>query len=273
METILLATVGSELHGTNVSGNDDHDQMGVCLEPPEYVIGLDTFEQRVYRTALDRERAEHGRLITEAYRNGTKPPSMNDSPKSQPGDVDCVIYGLRKFCRLALGGNPNLMSMFFVPGHLIIKQTRLGQRLMALAPSFVSRETGKHFLGYLRAQKQRLLGERGQKDVNRPELVAKFGFDTKYAYHALRLGFQGIEILTTGRIIQPIAEPTRQYLCDVRLGGYTFDQVASRLGELERDLGDIVDTWPLPKEGDRATVNEFLIAAYTEHWAAIEVEP
>jgi uncharacterized protein len=35
--------------------------------------------------------------------------------------------------------------------------------------------------------------------TNRPELVAVHGYDTKYAMHALRLGLQGIELLTTGR--------------------------------------------------------------------------
>ena len=30
--------------------------------------------------------------------------------------------------------------------------------------------------------------------------------------HALRLGVQGIELLTTGRITLPVREPDRQYL-------------------------------------------------------------
>ena len=40
--------------------------------------------------------------------------------------------------------------------------------------------------------------------TNRPELVAVHGYDTKYAMHALRLGLQGIELLTTGRITLPV---------------------------------------------------------------------
>ena len=35
--------------------------------------------------------------------------------------------------------------------------------------------------------------------VNRPELIAAHGYDTKYAGHVLRLGYQGIEFLETGR--------------------------------------------------------------------------
>src|SRR5215475_11657084 len=40
--------------------------------------------------------------------------------------------------------------------------------------------------------------------ANRPELVAVHGYDPKDAMHALRLGLQGIELLTTGRTTLPV---------------------------------------------------------------------
>src|SRR5688572_31106775 len=39
---------------------------------------------------------------------------------------------------------------------------------------------------------------------HRPELEEMYGFDTKYAMHMLRLGFQGVELLTTGRLNLPM---------------------------------------------------------------------
>lgn len=39
---VINAVVGSTVHGLNLPGSDDLDTMGICLEPPEYVIGLDT---------------------------------------------------------------------------------------------------------------------------------------------------------------------------------------------------------------------------------------
>jgi hypothetical protein len=58
--------------------------------------------------------------------------------------------------------------------------TPLGEELQALAPALASKMAGKRFLGYMNDQKERLLACCGQKDVNRPDLVAKYGFDTKY---------------------------------------------------------------------------------------------
>jgi uncharacterized protein len=38
--TILRVQVGSGVHGTSITGQDDRDEMGICLEPPEYVTGI-----------------------------------------------------------------------------------------------------------------------------------------------------------------------------------------------------------------------------------------
>jgi hypothetical protein len=32
--------VGSGVHGTSITGQDDLDEMGICLEPPQFVTGL-----------------------------------------------------------------------------------------------------------------------------------------------------------------------------------------------------------------------------------------
>jgi hypothetical protein len=62
--------------------------------------------------------------------------------------------------------------------------------------------------------------------TNRPELVAVHGYDTKYA---LRLGLQGVELLSTGRITLPVPEPDRAYLRSIRRGERPLDEVRALL--------------------------------------------
>ncbi len=88
---ILRGLVGSTVHGLANPGTDDRDEMGVCVEPPEYVIGLREFDHYVFRT---------------------KPEGV----PSGPGDLDLTVYGLRKFCRLALKGSPTVLLLFFIEG-------------------------------------------------------------------------------------------------------------------------------------------------------------
>jgi len=36
---ILRTVVGSGVHGIALAGTDDHDEMGIFVEPPEFVLG------------------------------------------------------------------------------------------------------------------------------------------------------------------------------------------------------------------------------------------
>jgi len=215
---ILMATVGSGAHGVAIEGTDDHDEMGICIEPPDYVIGLRRFEQWVYRTQ------------PEGVRSGA-------------GDIDRVVYSLRKWTSLALKGNPTVLLLLFATPSL---ETELGLELRERREIFATRRAGLAFLGYLTTQKRRLLGEIGQKGVKRPELVEKHGFDTKFAMHMLRLGLQGVEYLRSGFILLPMAMPEREYLLAVRRGEVELNEIVSRCAELERELDDLISTGQAP---------------------------
>jgi len=238
---IIRSLVGSTIHGLELEGTDDRDEMGVCIEPPSHVIGLNSFETWVYRT---------------------KPEGV----RSEAGDLDLVVHSLRKFARLALKGNPTVLLLLYVKPDDLLLRTPLGDELQALAPAFASRQAGNAFLGYLTAQKQRLLGNRGQLRVHRPELVDEHGYDTKYAMHVLRLGYQGRELLQTGRISLPMREDERHHVFAVRRGEVALDDVVVEIGLLERELQELLETSPLQPEPDRATVDEFLVRAYRAHW-------
>jgi len=48
--------------------------------------------------------------------------------------------------------------------------------------------------------------------------------------HAVRLGYQGIELLETGRLTLPMAEPARSRVMAVRLGERSFEEVLKAAG-------------------------------------------
>ncbi len=246
--TILRVPAGSTLHGLHVPGTDDRDEVGICVEDLAAVLGFSEFEQYIYRTAAERE-------------------GKHDAP-SQAGDLDLTIFSLRKFLRLAMQGNPQILQCLFVPGKLCLIQTALGSKLQELAPLIVSRNAGARYLGYLEAQKQRLMGERGQKKVNRPQLEAAHGFDTKYAMHILRLGFQGVELLTTGRLTLPMPEVERAFVYATRCGEVPLQDVLTKAGELERQIKDLLHDAPVLPEPAREDIEAWMINVYWECWRA-----
>jgi predicted nucleotidyltransferase len=249
--TILRATVGSTVHGLHHGGQDDRDEMAVFVEPPEYLLGL------------ARSRGIRGGLFGfEHYVERTQPEGV----RSGPGDLDLVAYSLRKYVRLALKGHPTIMLLLFVPDELVLVKTELGEELRELRPALLSRRAGRGYLGYLQGQKERLLGERGQKRVNRPELVDAHGYDTKYAMHAARLGYQGVELLETGRLTLPMPEPERSRVMAIRTGERTFEEAVAEIEEVEQRLASALELSPLPAKPDQARVNGFLVDAYRRAW-------
>lgn len=243
---ILRAVVGSTVHGTNVSEQDDRDEMAIAIEPMEYTIGMKHWETSVFRTAADGQ-------------------------KSGPGDLDLVTHSLRKYCRLAAKGNPTIMLPLFAPDSAQVIRTELGLRLIEQRSMFVSRDCGKAFLGYLIAQKSRLMGESGGRHGSRPELIAKYGFDTKYAGHIIRLGYQGVELMTTGTLTLPMARGQSALVRMVRTGQMPFNDVLALAGSLERDLRDSLDTGSLPEHANVEAINSFLCEAYLRTWEDVGI--
>jgi hypothetical protein len=79
------------VHGIAIAGTDDHDEMGVFVEPPERVLGLvGPVPHYVFRT-------------------------QPEGARSGPGDVDLVLYSLRKYLRLATKGNPTALLPLYAP--------------------------------------------------------------------------------------------------------------------------------------------------------------
>lgn len=252
--TILRATVGSTLYGINLDTPDqasDRDEMGVCVESMESVVGFHEFEQLEFRTATERT-------------------GQHDA-KSEAGDLDLKIYSLKKFLRLALKGNPSVIELLFVPTERCLVKDARGTALCRLAPSIVSKQAGRAYLGYMQAQKQRLMGERGQLKVHREDLVSKFGYDTKFATHILRLGFQGVELLTTGKISLPMPESERVFCKSVRMGEVELQTMLTKAGDLEKELKDLLDNSPLPDHPDEKTVQDWMIQTYWDTWRSRRV--
>ena len=240
---IIRVEVGSTAHGMG-TGADDLDLMGVYIETPEQTLGLDP--------------------TREHYVSRTQPEGV----RSGPGDIDLTMYGLRKYLRLATAGNPTVLVVLY--GGTVHAATPIGEGLRALAPAIVSRRAGHRFLGYLDGQLERMRGGGRQSRVpSRPELVERYGYDTKYAGHALRLALQGVELIDTGRLTLPMRDEDREACLRMRRGEFTAaeadDAVAGARAVLAAAVNDKA-RGPLRPDPDMRAVNEFAVRAHQEHW-------
>lgn len=246
---IFRTEVGSTLHGTGLPGHEDLDLVGITIMPPSDVLGMDPFEQVVWRTA--------------------------DGPgaRSTADDIDLTIYSLRKYLKLAAAGNPSILVPLWAPEDRWTIGSREDDPLWLLMKNrglFITKNAGEKFRGYALAQRSRMVdfhdGKRAPRS-NRPELVEQFGYDTKFAMHMFRLCIQGIELIEHGEMTLPVPDPEGDFLREVRNGGFSYDEVIALADVWITELEETIDESTLPERADMDKVNQLSRNMHFAHWS------
>ena len=243
---VLMVEVGSTAHGTGIVGGEDHDQLAVVVETPNHVLGLDPHG---FKTVMQR----------------TQPEGV----RSGPGDIDRTLHSLRRFIRLAASGNPSILMALWAPVEF---STQIGDELRSLGEAFVGRHVVPRYRGYMQSQARRLLGLKGgghgkRGSGGREELIAEFGYDTKYAMHCARLGLQCLELLQTGGLQLPIQDEPADWLRAVRSGHVSFEDWWERSLALDAKLEAIAQDQSIRPGPDRARIDAWCIDAHQRVWA------
>jgi predicted nucleotidyltransferase len=242
---ILRSEVGSTLYGTGLPGAEDEDLMAVAIMPSYDVLGLRPFEGLQWRTA-------------------------NNGERSTADDTDLVIYSLRKYLTMASAGNPSILVALFGPDSAIRMSTEAGRELIRFRQEFISKQSGQRFLGYMSSQRRRMIDSRAgvrAPRANRPELIEQFGYDTKFAMHMLRLGYQGIELLNHGTLEMPIRGEAGDFLRSVRRGDIDYDEVLQTSDDLMNELEDLIEDCGWPDSPDAKSVGHFSVKMHQLTWA------
>lgn len=241
-DVLTITEAGSTAHGISV-GLDDLDFTVVRIESfDELIVGQTRAQSQMIR-------------------------SKPEGKRSEPGDIDLNVYTLRRFTKLAANGNPSILMTLFAPDEMrMVNNDFPGKRLAEVTRT---KRAGEAYLGYLRKQVEKWQGRRAM-GVSRPELVEAHGFDTKFAAHAVRLGIQGVEYLTTGRISLPMSEKFAAKIRSLRAGQMSEADALTRVEKVESDLIAAHDASPLPERADSDRVDAFLVDEYRSRLGAIQ---
>jgi len=82
----------------------------------------------------------------------------------------------------------------------------------------------------------------------------------------VRLGRQGIELMRTGRLTLPMADPERSRIMAIRRGEVPEAEVVAEIELVERELEHAIGQSELPDEPDYRAVDAFIVDTYREAW-------
>lgn len=228
---ILLGYTGSISHGTQIPSTnpdsiDDIDLMGVAVGSENVYMGLASFEQK----------------------------------ETKYKEYDSVVYELKKFFRLLLKQNPNVLGLLWLQHQNYIYVSPEGKSIIDNRNLFVSKEAYHSFSGYAYGQLHRMehaacKGYMGQK---RKQLVEKFGYDCKNGAHLIRLLRMGIEFLTDGKL--RVFREDAAELKEIKSGQWSLEKIKKEADELFILAREAYVRSPLPPNPDFKKAEELLIS-------------
>lgn len=104
---------------------------------------------------------------------------------------------------------------------------------------------------------------------SRPELVERYGYDVKYASHALRLAYQGLEVARDGRLTLPMPEVEREHVLSIKRGECaSLSTVLDDIRRVQSAIEDVVAAGrsPLPPDVDLRSISAWSQSAHRRHW-------
>lgn len=217
MHPILMGTVGSTAYGL-AGPTSDVDTLGIFVHPTEAFFRLSALKE-----------------------------SKNTT------DPDISLHEAAKYCRLALGGNPTVMELMWLPPELYTYVSLDGAKLIDIREHFLSAPRVRSaYLGYA-TQQFKELKERGDGSFS-SDLRKR---TAKHARHLLRLLDQGTELYLTGQLKIRLDDPEKYHKFGERAA-------AGNTLYAEKALADAEDvfnrnTSVLPDKPNRELVEDWLV--------------
>lgn len=245
-DTVMEVIMGSVAYGASTENSSDMDIHGITVPPIEWVF---------------------------PHVRGTYIPGFSDTPEKfehfQQHHIeaydkmyDVAIYGIVKFFTLASDNNPNVLDMLWVPDNCITHINDIGHHIRKNRRHFLHKGAYHRFRGYAHQQFKRL------ENSPRKDLVEKYGYDTKFAYHIVRLCLQAEQILEGGDMD---FSQNAAFIKEVRTGSFkTVDELRDWYMRKEADLDKLYHESKIQYKADKKFLGDILLACLEMKYGSLE---
>jgi predicted nucleotidyltransferase len=239
-----------------------------------YGVSSDTSDMDVYGWAIPPKEDVFPHLAGEVAGFGKPRPQFEQYQEHHVRDPDALagrgrtydltVFGIVKFFRLAMENNPNVLDSLFTPVTCVLHCTRVGTLVRENRRRFLHRGAWPKFKGYAYAQLHKLSIK--QPTGKRAELVDRHGYDTKFAYHVVRLLGEVEQLLVEGDID---LQRDNDRLKSIRRGEWTEARLRQWAADKEADLERAYAASPLPPTPDEDGLKALLLNCLEEHYGSL----
>lgn len=180
-------------------------------------------------------------------------------------EYDVAIYSIVKYFSLCADNNPNMIDSLFVPDRCITHMDNIGKTMRENRKLFLHKGAYHRFKGYAYSQMSNI---RTKKPVGkRAEMVKKYGYDIKYAYHTVRLLLECEQILNEGDLN---LEQNKEILKTIRKGEWTLDDLEVYFKKQASRVDDLNISSKIQHSPDMDKIKSVLMACLEEKYGSID---
>jgi predicted nucleotidyltransferase len=179
---------------------------------------------------------------------------------------DFHVYNIVKYFSLCMENNPNMVDSLYTPPHCIVNSSKIGDMVRDERKIFLHKGSYHKFKGYAFSQLHKAKNK--NPESKRREIIKKYGYDVKFAYHVVRLADECEQILTTGTLDLGRA---REHLKAIRRGEVPLEQIDEWFAEKEHSLEKLYHECNiLPYSPDEFKIKNLLLHCLEEHYGKLE---
>lgn len=180
-------------------------------------------------------------------------------------EYDFTIYSIVKYFQLCMDNNPNMIDSLFTPRRCILHTTQVGERVREKRKQFLHKGAFHKLKGYAYSQ-MKAIGNRNTSNPERMKLVEQFGYDTKFAYHVVRLACECEQILVEHDLD---LERNREQLKAIRRGAWTLEYLEEWFQEKEKSLEALYEKSTLRHKPDEDEIKTLLLECLEGHYGSL----
>lgn len=185
--------------------------------------------------------------------------------KSAGKQYDFAIFNIVKYFSLCMENNPNMIDSLYTPQRCVLHCTQVGNMVRENRDMFLHKGAWHKFKGYAFSQLHKM--DIKNPEGNRKELIEKFGYDVKFAYHVVRLLNEVEQIMTEGTID---LERNREQLKAIRRGEWTVLDIKRYFSSKERDLETLYTSSKLRYSPDEEAIKQLLLNCLEHHYGSLD---